>query len=130
LSGKRKEEVGIGSGRGIVQTLHGPYAGRAERARSEYERGIERATERETERTIERVTERVAAGAAAGTAAGAVRSGFVRGYEPLPGIEQAAAERGRADESGSLGSAAAAAGEVGEAGDGGIALARRCEPLP
>lgn len=121
---KRKEEVGIGSGRGIVQTLHGPYAGRAELAQGEAgreierrgteresERAIERAIERATVRAIERVTERatgrtterVAAGAGLGLEQGqgleAERSGCAREYEPLHGAGQAAAECGRADES-------------------------------
>lgn len=141
------------TGRGIVQTLHGPYAGRAELAqgeagreieRRESERAIERATERATARVIERATERatgrtterVAAGAGLELGQGleAERSGCARGYEPLHGAEQAAAERGRAGEStlDSAGTERAANERAGteQAGNGGFALVRRCEPLP
>lgn len=100
------EEVGIGSGRGNVQTLRGPYAGRAGRAPSA--EGAPSAL-----KAPEKVPER-----AAGLA---VRSECARGYEPLHGAEEAA-ERGCAG--GSRGTAA------GEAGDGGFALVRRCGPLP
>jgi hypothetical protein len=72
---KRKEEVGIGSGRGNVQTLHGPYAGRAGRARcAEGAPSALKAPGKEPER-------------AAGLA---VRSECARGYEPLHGAEEAA----------------------------------------
>lgn len=141
---KRKEEVGIGSGRGIVQTLHGPYAGRAELAQGEAgreierrgteresERAIERAIERATERATGRTTERVAAGAGLELGQGleAERSGCAREYEPLHGAGQAAAERGRAGES-TLDSAGTERAGTGQAGNGGFALVRRCEPLP
>lgn len=72
------EEVGIGSGRGNVQTLRGPYAGRAGRAPSA--EGAPSAL-----KAPGKVPER-----AAGLA---VRSECARGYEPLHGAEEAA-ERG------------------------------------
>lgn len=143
------------TGRGIVQTLHGPFAGRAELAQGEAgreterrgterasERAIERATERgierATERATERTTERVAAGAGLelvqGQGLGAERSGCAREYEPLHGAEQAAAERERAGEttreSGGTECAGTERAEIEQAGNGGFALVRRCEPLP
>lgn len=113
------EEVGIGSGRGNVQTLHGPYAGRAERARC---------------------AERAQSAWTAPARGLAVRSGCARGYEPLHDAEKQAAERGRAcewpvsaeKEEAECGRACEwpASAEKEEAGICGIAPARRCEPLP
>ena len=100
------------TGRGNVQTLRGPYAGRAGRARC-----AGRAPSAEGAPSALKAPEKVPE-RAAGLA---VRSECARGYEPLHGAEQAA-ERGCAG--GSRGTAA------GEAGDGGFALVRRCGPLP